>query len=73
VLEKQGSSHSGIAGVHVNGCPVLCGAQEDFSEPAILEPTGPGRIPDAAVLEIEQLVATTVRKALAVCERGGGI
>jgi hypothetical protein len=61
VLEKQGSSYRGITGVQVNGRPVLCSAQEDFSELAILEAAGPGRIPDATVLEIEQLVTTPVR------------
>jgi hypothetical protein len=52
VLEKQGSGHSGITGVHVHGRPVLCGRQEDFSEAAILKAAGAGRVPDAAVLKV---------------------
>jgi hypothetical protein len=70
-LEKQGSGHSGIAGVHINGSAVLCGAKEDFSEPTVLEPASAGRVPDAAMLEIEQLVSTTVRKTLSICNRSG--
>jgi hypothetical protein len=62
VLEKQGSSHSGIAGVHVNGCSVLCSGQEDFGEAAILKPARPGRIPDAAVLEFEQFMTASIRE-----------
>jgi hypothetical protein len=65
VLKEQGSSHSGIAGVHVNGRPVLCGAKKDFSEPAILEAAGAGRIPDATVFEIEQFMPAPVWKTQA--------
>src|SRR5262249_19036910 len=62
MLEKR-RSHSGIAGVHVNGSAVLCGAKEDFSEPITLEASSPRRIRDAAVLEIEQLMTAPVWKA----------
>jgi hypothetical protein len=65
VLEKQGSGHSGIAGVHINGSAVLCGAKEDFSEPAIHEPASAGRVPDAAVLKVDKLVPATIWEALA--------
>jgi hypothetical protein len=59
VREKQGSGHRGIADVHVNGRPVLCSVQEDFSsEPAILEAVNAGRVPDATV----QLMAAPIRE-----------
>jgi hypothetical protein len=63
-LEKRGSGHGGIAGVHINGCAMLRSCQQDFSESAILKATGACRIPDAAVLKIEQLVAAPIWEAL---------
>ena len=65
MLEKQRSGHSGIAGVQINGCPVLCGAKEDFSESPIIKATDASRIPDATVLEIEQFMRAPVWEALA--------
>jgi hypothetical protein len=53
MLEKEGHSHSSIAGVHINGGPVLCGVQEDFGYSAILKAADTGRIPNARVFEIE--------------------
>jgi hypothetical protein len=66
VLEQQGGRDSSIPRVHVHGGPLLCGSQEDFSETAILKPAGPGRIPDATVLEIEHLVLAPVWEMLSL-------
>jgi len=65
VLEKERSGYSGITGMHVNGRPMLRGAQENFRRPAILEAAHASRVPDAAVLELEQLVSTSVWETLA--------
>jgi hypothetical protein len=65
VLEKQGSGRSGITGVHIYGRPVLGRAQEDFSEMPILEAAGPGRIPDAIVLEVQHFMTAPIWEAQA--------
>jgi hypothetical protein len=56
VLQKQGSGHGRVTRVGVNGGPMLRGVQENFSERAILEPANAGGVPNAAMLEVEQLV-----------------
>ena len=60
VLEKQRSGHGGIAGVHVNGCPVLCGVQKDFCKRTIFEPADAERVADPAVLEVQQFMTAPV-------------
>jgi hypothetical protein len=62
VLEKQGSGHSGIAGVHVNGSAMLPSIEKYFSEVAVLKSTGASRKPDASVLKFDKLVLASVRK-----------
>jgi hypothetical protein len=61
VLEQQGSRDRRIAGVGINGRPVLRGVQEDFGELAILEPANASGVPNAAMLEVDQLVPASVR------------
>src|SRR5262249_20106546 len=65
VLQQQGGRHRRVAGVCVNGCPVLAGSEEDLSEGAVLEPADAGRIPDPFVLEGQELVSAAVWELLA--------
>jgi hypothetical protein len=57
--------HRRVAGVHVNGCALLGGIEENFSEGAVLEPANPSRVTDAPVLKGQELVSAAVWELLA--------
>jgi hypothetical protein len=53
VLKKQRSGHRGITSIGIDRGAVLAGVQEYLGKPAILKAAYAGRVPNAAVLEVE--------------------
>jgi hypothetical protein len=52
MLQEQASSYRSIPRIHVH-----------FGERSVIKPADASRVPNAAMLEIEQFVATPVREA----------